>query len=131
MRYLSLLVLLLFAASAAAQLRVENPLAGSRILRQAVKPEVEGGLDVPFALQLSPVFSRPLGVAPASRVRAHMPYAVPVATPVSPAFDFAAAKPYLAFFCRLELDIEEATRMPVRFRLGEVRTWQQELSKRE
>ena len=47
------------------------------------------------------------------------------------AFDFAAAKPHLAFFCRLELDIEAATRFPVRFRLGEVRTWQQELTKRD
>ncbi len=46
-------------------------------------------------------------------------------------FDFAQAKPHLAFFCRLELDIEQATRFPVRFRLGEVRTWQQELTKRE
>ncbi len=51
--------------------------------------------------------------------------------PVNQSFDFSAAKPYLAFFCRLELDIEEATRFPVRFRLGEVRTWQQDLSKRE
>lgn len=47
------------------------------------------------------------------------------------AFDFSAAKPHLAFFCRLELNIEEATRFPVRFRLGEVRTWQQELTKRD
>ncbi|PHK99963.1 hypothetical protein CGL56_02640 [Neolewinella marina] len=49
----------------------------------------------------------------------------------SPAFDFAATKPYLAFFCRLELNIEEATRFPVRFRLGEVRGWQQELGRRD
>ncbi len=46
-------------------------------------------------------------------------------------FNFAETKPYLAFFCRLELNIEEATRFPVWFRLGEVRTWQQELSKRD
>ncbi|MCP9235586.1 hypothetical protein [Lewinella sp. JB7] len=46
-------------------------------------------------------------------------------------FDFTSTKPYLAFFCRLELQLEEATRFPVRFRLGEVRTWQQELTKRE
>ena len=46
-------------------------------------------------------------------------------------FDFTKAKPHLAFFCRLELDIEQATRFPVRFRLGEVRTWQQELTKRD
>ncbi|MBB4078360.1 hypothetical protein GGR28_000973 [Lewinella aquimaris] len=49
----------------------------------------------------------------------------------APRFDFASAKPYLAFFCRFELHIEEATRFPVRFRLGEVRTWQQELTKRD
>ena len=46
-------------------------------------------------------------------------------------FNFAEAKPHLAFFCRLELNIEEATHFPVRFRLGEVRTWQQELTKRD
>ena len=62
------------------------------------------------------------------------PAPLPVATAQPPqpqVFDFAAAKPHLAFFCRLELNIEEATRFPVRFRLGEVRTWQQELSKRD
>ena len=46
-------------------------------------------------------------------------------------FDYAAVKPHLAFFCRLELRIEEETQFPVRFRLGEVRGWQQELSKRD
>ena len=51
--------------------------------------------------------------------------------PAEQSFDYEAAKPYLAFFCRLELNIEEATRFPVRFRLGEVRSWQQELSKRD
>jgi hypothetical protein len=46
-------------------------------------------------------------------------------------FDFTMAKPHLAFFCRLELNIEKATRFPAKFRLGEVRSWQQELTKRE
>ena len=46
-------------------------------------------------------------------------------------FDYASVKPHLAFFCRLELRIEEETRIPVRFRLGEVRGWQQELTKRD
>ena len=46
-------------------------------------------------------------------------------------FDYASVKPHLAFFCRLELRIEEETRFPVRFRLGEVRGWQQELTKRD
>ena len=59
------------------------------------------------------------------------PYLLSEALPAPRGFDFAAAKPYLAFFCRLELDIEAATKFPVRFRLGEVRTWQQELSKRD
>jgi hypothetical protein len=51
--------------------------------------------------------------------------------PRSTAFDYAKARPHLAFFCRLELNIEAATSFPVRFRLGEVRSWQQSLSKRE
>ena len=46
-------------------------------------------------------------------------------------FDYAAVRPHLAFFCRLELRIEEETQFPVRFRLGEVRGWQQELTKRD
>jgi hypothetical protein len=45
--------------------------------------------------------------------------------------NYRDARPYLAFFCRLELRIEEQTHFPVRFRLGEVRGWQQSLSKRE
>ena len=77
--------------------------------------------------------AKPVGLQsktmPGTRARAlHAPAATP---PQPTAFDFSAAKPHLAFFCRLELDIEEATRFPVRFRLGEVRTWQQELSKRD
>jgi hypothetical protein len=52
-------------------------------------------------------------------------------TRVPAQFDFANAKPHLAFFCRLELDIEAATRFPVRFRLGEVTGWQQRLTKRD
>ena len=61
--------------------------------------------------------------------RGPAPLALSVLRPA--AFDFGTAKPHLAFFCRLELHIEEATRFPVRFRLGEVRTWQQELTKRD
>lgn len=62
---------------------------------------------------------------------ASSPYSFLDVLPEPVPFDFTAAKPYLAFFCRLELDIEAATNFPVRFRLGEVRTWQQELTKRD
>ena len=70
-----------------------------------------------------------LPVSLRTRVRAPYTPMLPLATPAP--FDFGATKPHLAFFCRLELDIEEATRFPVRFRLGEVRSWQQEISKRD
>ena len=72
-------------------------------------------------------------LSPSALHRTRVPAPFTALTPVvEPApFDFNATKPYLAFFCRLELNIEEATRFPVRFRLGEVRGWQQELSKRE
>ena len=65
------------------------------------------------------------------RTRGPAPVFIEQGVPEVKPFDFATAKPYLAFFCRLELDIEQATRFPVRFRLGEVRTWQQELTKRD
>ncbi|CAH0999895.1 hypothetical protein LEM8419_01155 [Neolewinella maritima] len=76
-----------------------------------------------------------LRVAPLEALHTRVP-ARPVAYDDLPvvepeAFDFSRTKPHLAFFCRLELDIEDATRFPVRFRLGEVRTWQQELTKRD
>ena len=65
------------------------------------------------------------------RTRGPAPRFVQQGVPEVEPFNFAQAKPHLAFFCRLELDIEQATRFPVRFRLGEVRTWQQELTKRD
>ncbi|PPK85996.1 hypothetical protein CLV84_2913 [Neolewinella xylanilytica] len=63
--------------------------------------------------------------------RVPSPYLFLAETAQPAPFDFSATKPHLAFFCRLELDIEEATKFPVRFRLGEVRGWQQELTKRD
>ena len=78
------------------------------------------------ALELQPSLSfDPLGT------RGRAPLSIGRSEPQIQPFDFAQAKPHLAFFCRLELDIEQATRFPVRFRLGEVRTWQQELTKRD
>ena len=63
--------------------------------------------------------------------RAPAPFAFGETSVAPTPFNYGASKPYLAFFCRLELHIEEATRFPVRFRLGEVRSWQQELTKRD
>ena len=121
-RYTSLVVLLFCSYGLFAQLSLRRS-AGEELLPIG-QPSLEtGGRFVGGFKSVSAgdsLFSR----APA-------PYAFAGRPSTSASFDYAQSKPYLAFFCRLELNIEEATRFPVRFRLGEVRTWQQELSKRD
>ena len=106
-RSLLFVLLILLASSARAQLTTGGG-AGATALE----------------LQPSPSFDLPSTRGPA-------PILAGESEPRIRPFDFAQTKPHLAFFCRLELNIEEATRFPVRFRLGEVRTWQQELTKRD
>ena len=55
---------------------------------------------------------------------------VGLAIPTAPRFDFAATKPHLAFFCRLEINEAAGGAIPLKFRLGEVRGWQQEVGRR-
>ena len=118
MRYLLLHAAMLFSLGASAQLRAPVTAPLSQFAADA-------GAKLPN-LQAS-IHSNLLGTRdPARDV---MAFASPVSQPAP--FAYGNAKPYLAFFCRLELDIEEATKFPVRFRLGEVRGWQQELRKRD
>ncbi len=124
MRQLLLLLALLPALTGAAQLRV-GAVAGAEPFPAALPPT---GVDPPRLLR-HPAFAAGWGGLPGTRVPAAGVSGNDRRPPT--AFNFAAAKPYLAFFCRLELQLEQATRFPVRFRLGEVRGWQQELSKRD
>ncbi|THH41919.1 hypothetical protein [Neolewinella litorea] len=115
-------LLFLFTISLPAQLRVGADAGATFIKYQPLKVVS----DVPFRPSHPAWLPVTLG-----GTRGRAPY-IQAERPAAPAaFDFAAARPYLAFFCRLELDIEEATRFPVRFRLGEVRGWQQELTRRD
>ena len=88
----------------------------------------------PIALERGFMFSGSTESVPLTDMlfsRAPAPKALDRKSAASAPFDYDQSKPYLAFFCRLELNLEQATRIPVRFRLGEVRSWQQELSKRD
>ena len=46
-------------------------------------------------------------------------------------FDYQRAAPHLAFFCRLEINESAGGVIPMRFRLGGVRHWQDELPRRD
>jgi len=53
------------------------------------------------------------------------------ATTATPApFDFTRTAPHLAFFCRLEINEAAGNIIPVRFRLGGHRYWQDDLRRR-
>ena len=121
-RWFSLLILLGCSCGLFAQLSLRRS-AGEEILPIGVQLSLTGNL-VPGRLETASAGDERFSRAPAPYVFARRP-------DTSTVFDYERSKPYLAFFCRLELNIEEATRFPVRFRLGEVRSWQQELTKRE
>ncbi|WP_116124832.1 hypothetical protein [Lewinella sp. IMCC34183] len=122
MRAALAVLLLLSCGALQAQLTVgADAGAGSLTERRATLVPEPLAVCKPAALRLA--------TDPGTRVPA--PFAETVGSFESSDFDFASTKPYLAFFCRLELNIEAATHFPVRFRLGEVRGWQQELTKRD
>ena len=98
-------ILLLLSTAAHAQLRVE-PLA------EAPKLDRTGMGEAPPPL-----------LALFSDVR--------LSSATAPTFDFSVAKPHLAFFCRLEINEAAGGVIPVKFRLGEVRGWQQDIGRRD
>ncbi|MEM9527946.1 MAG: hypothetical protein AAGA31_15130 [Bacteroidota bacterium] len=51
-------------------------------------------------------------------------------TPDGPVFDFTKSAPHLAFFCRLEINEERNSIIPLKFRLGGHRYWQDNLLRR-
>lgn len=46
-------------------------------------------------------------------------------------FDFTKSAPHLAFFCRLEINEKAGGVIPVKFRLGGVKHWQDDLGRRD
>lgn len=51
------------------------------------------------------------------------PSTIPAPTP----FDFTSTRPHLAFFCRLEINEARGAVIPMKFRLGGHRSWQEDL----
>lgn len=131
MRHLLLMAFMITSAGLASQLRVSASNSAMAIAADAgaqkfgISPDKYPRIAFDRTALTEPVSGRDLLPSYGAEPFAYIPLSR--AAP----FRYADTKPYLAFFCRLELDIEEATKFPVRFRLGEVRSWQQELSKRE
>ena len=122
MRWLGCAFLLVVAVGLRAQLGTANGVDPIQALPVAV-PEVVAPPPVVAGAFAGPVFWRSSGVWRTPGLRTPPP-----AQPA--AFDFSRTAPHLAFFCRLEINEAAGNIIPVKFRLGGHRYWQDELLRR-